>query len=427
MTLTAQDGWTLATALGVTTACAPLGCFLVLRRMSMLGDAISHAILPGLALAFMISKSRDAATMLIGATVVGVATAVMSAGLARRGKVSEDAALGVVFTTMFALGVLLINAAASNVDLDPGCVLYGVIETVWLDMVNVGGVEVPRALVPLAVMVVVNIAAVAVFYKELKIVSFDAALATTMGISAGLVHYGLMTLVAATTVVSFEAVGSILVIAMLVAPAAGAHLLTDRLPRMLGLSVVLGAVSAVLGYAAAVKLETSVAGMIAVASGVVFAACAVAAPKHGVLARAARQTLLAVRIVREDLLAMAYRAEEAGRELEVATARAATGRRVLARAALWGLAREGRLGVSAGRLELREPGREEARRMVRTHRLWEIFLAEQLGLAPDHVHEPAHRIEHFISPDLAGQIARAAGAEGGQRRDPHGRDVPPAV
>ncbi|MFM9958079.1 MAG: iron chelate uptake ABC transporter family permease subunit [Phycisphaerales bacterium] len=280
-----EDLWTCGTAVVCSVSCGVLGCFLVLRRMSLLGDAISHAILPGLAAAFILTGSREPWAMLGGAMIVGVLTALLSSGLSRWGKVPEDASMGVVFTTLFALGVVLITLVASDVDLDPGCVLYGLIEFVPFDTVSLLGFDVPRTFVWLSVMLVVNIGLITAFYKELKIVCFDPYLATTMGISATAVHYALMTTVAATSVASFEAVGSILVIAMLIAPGATAQLLTDRLARMLWWSAAIGAACAVGGYALAVRLDTSVAGMIAAVALGIFCAAALFAPRHGVIAR----------------------------------------------------------------------------------------------------------------------------------------------
>lgn len=280
-----EDLWTCGTAVVCSVSCGVLGCFLVLRRMSLLGDAISHAILPGLAAAFILTNSREPVAMLGGALVVGVMTALLSSALSKWGRVPEDASMGVVFTTLFALGVVLVTLVASSVDLDPGCVLYGLIEFVPFDTVPVLGTQVPRSFVWLGLMLAVNIGLISLFYKELKIVCFDPYLATTVGISATLVHYGLMTLVAATSVASFEAVGSILVIAMLITPGATAQLLTDRLSRMLWWSAAIAGAGAVAGYALAVRLDTSVAGMIAAVSLAVFVLTALLAPRHGVIAR----------------------------------------------------------------------------------------------------------------------------------------------
>jgi manganese/zinc/iron transport system permease protein len=285
MNLAAGDLWTMATAACCSVACGTLGCFLVLRRLSLLGDAIAHAILPGLAVAFLLSGTRDLTPMLAGALVAGLITAGLSAGLQRWGGVEPAAAIGVVFTTLFALGVVLISLVARSVDLDPGCVLYGLLEFVPLDTVAVAGMQVPRAFLWLAGTMLVNLLAIGVFFRELRLVSFDPALAAAMGISVGLVHHGLLALVTATAVVSFEAVGSILVVIMLVAPGATAHLLADRLTTMVAIAAAMAALAAVLGCLVAIWLDTSVAGMIAVASMGIFAAATLVAPRHGVVAR----------------------------------------------------------------------------------------------------------------------------------------------
>jgi manganese/zinc/iron transport system permease protein len=291
------DTWIVVVGVLAAIACALLGNFLVLRKMSMMGDAISHAVLPGLAIAFLITGARASLTMFIGAAVVGVLTAVFTQWISRFGNVDRGASMGIVFTTLFAAGLLLIVQAADHVDLDPGCVLYGAIELTPLDVVwrpEIFGaiVEVPRAALVLGGAAVVNLCFVILFFKELRISSFDAALATTMGINANVMHYLLMTLVAVTTVAAFEAVGSIIVIAMLIVPAAAAHLLTDRLGMMVFLSTVLAALSAVLGHLSALIVpgwfgftDTSTSGMMALMAGVIFAVVALVAPRHGILVK----------------------------------------------------------------------------------------------------------------------------------------------
>lgn len=264
--LTADDLWTMATAVLASVACGLVGCFLVLRRLSMLGDTISHAVLPGIAGAFLLTGTRDVLPMLLGATVVGVATALLSSGLDRWARVDRDAAMGVTFTTFFAMGVVMISLAARQVDLDPGCVLYGLLEFVPFDTITLAGMQVPRAAAWLGTALVVDAVLVVAFLKELRACSFDPAHAASLGLRVGVVHMGVMAAVAANTVVAFEAVGSILVVAMLVAPGATARLWTDRLTPMLWLACAIAASTAVVGYLAALGLNTSAAGMIATLS-----------------------------------------------------------------------------------------------------------------------------------------------------------------
>lgn len=297
----AIDTWIVVVGALAAVACALLGNFLVLRKMSMMGDAISHAVLPGLAIAFLVTGTRASLTMFIGAAIVGVLTAVFTQWISRFGKVDEGASMGIVFTSLFALGLLLIVQAADHVDLDPSCVLYGAIELTPLDVVYRpeifgGTLQVPRAAIVLAAVLLLNLGFIVAFYKELKISSFDSELATTMGINANLMHYLLMTLVAVTTVAAFEAVGSIIVIAMLIVPPATAHLLTDRLWLMIVLSVVLAVLAAVLGHISALIVptwfgfaDTSTSGMMAVVTGVLFSVVFMFAPKYGVLTKRFRK------------------------------------------------------------------------------------------------------------------------------------------
>ncbi|HWA98627.1 MAG TPA: metal ABC transporter permease, partial [Pirellulales bacterium] len=240
--------WTIVLGAITNVACAMLGCYLVLRRMSLMGDAISHAVLPGIVIGFLWSHSLVGWGVFLGAVALGLLTASLSHGLTSYARVPEDSSMGVVFTSLFALGVFLLTNLARNVDLDPGCVLYGLIEAAPLDTVSCWGVEIPRTLAPMLAALTLTCAFVVLFWKELKLSSFDPALATVMGLRANVVHYLLMAMVAIVTVASFEAVGSIIVIAMLVVPAATAHLLTDRLRSMMLVSVGVAVVSSVFGY-----------------------------------------------------------------------------------------------------------------------------------------------------------------------------------
>ena len=176
--------WTIIIGCLCAIPASLVGSFLVLRRMSLLGDAISHAVLPGVAIAFLISGQVSGVPIFIGAILTAILTAFLTRALASSGVVNEQAGLGVVFTSLFAMGVLLISRAAENIDLDPGCVLYGAIEFVPLETVSIGSFEIPRTVVPLGVTALATIAFIFVFFKELKITSFDAALAESMGLSA---------------------------------------------------------------------------------------------------------------------------------------------------------------------------------------------------------------------------------------------------
>ncbi len=432
--------WTIVVGIAVNVPCALLGCYLVLRKMSLLGDAISHAILPGIVVAFLLTGSLDSWAIFLGALTAGMLTTFLVQTLRSYGQVPEDASMGVVFTALFALGVLLIVKQVGNSDLDPGCVLYGEIGYTPFDTVATGIGEIPRVLRPLSLAGLATIVFIGLFWKELKLTSFDPGLATAMGFSAVGLHYALMGMVATVTVASFEAVGSILVIAMLIVPGATAHLLTDRLSVMLALASLLGITTAVLGYYAAVAAGTTIAGMMAVVSGVQLCLAVVFAPKHGLLIRFWRRIDLATRIAAEDIMAQLYRLGErtegviaagavptARASIDLGAARRAIGGGIRARMALGRLRHHGLVEddpLSSGRrVRLSDRGRRRAMGLVRSHRLWESYLGTHFELPLDHLHEPAERIEHFIDPSLRERLA----AELQQpQADPHGQPIPPS-
>ncbi len=287
----------------VGASCALVGTFLVLRRMALLGDAISHSVLPGIAIAFIFTGERTTLPMLIGAGALGVLTVFFVELFVRSRRLKEDASIGVVFPVLFAIGVILISRYAGQVDLDVDCVLHGEIAYAPWDLLIIGGQSYgPEPLWALGFVLLLDLALVLVFYKELKLTTFDAGLATALGFSPVLVHYLLMSAVSVTVVGSFESVGAILVVAMLVVPPATAQLLSERLSRVLALAVVLGVTSALLGYGLARLVDGSIAGSMAVVAGLQFSAALAFSPRHGLLARALRQGAQKRRLAEQVLL-----------------------------------------------------------------------------------------------------------------------------
>jgi len=289
------DGmWVMFIGSLVAGASSLVGCFLVLRRLSMLGDAISHAVLPGIVIAFMFTGNRNIVPMMLGAGAMGVLTAFLTDILHRWGKLQSDASMGVTFTWLFAIGVILVTRFTAAVDLDVECVLYGEILYAPLDVIRWGGADLgPRAAWLVGGVFLANLAFVLLAYKQLKVCAFDPALASALGINVVFWHYLLMGFVSATTVASFESVGAILVVAMMIVPPNTAYLLTDRLSTMIALSVCAGVLSAVGGYGLAYWLEGSVAGAMAVVSGALFILAAVFSPRHGVLMKSLAQRKIA--------------------------------------------------------------------------------------------------------------------------------------
>ncbi|MEZ6091272.1 MAG: metal ABC transporter permease [Pirellulaceae bacterium] len=393
------DGWIVCAGCLCALSASLLGNFLVLRKMSMLGDAITHAILPGLAAAFLLTGDRSSVAMFIGAVVVGVMTALFTEWIRGFGKVDEGASMGVVFTSLFALGLVMIVRAADHVDLDPGCVLYGAIELTPLDTIAISNFDVPRVVVVLSIVLLINILFVGLFYKELKLSSFDASLATTLGFRATTIHYCLMTLVAVTAVASFESVGNILVVAMFVVPPAAALMLTDRLAWMLVLSGIIGVSSAILGHLSAIIVpswfgypSTSTSGMMAVAAGTLFTAAMLFGPRHGVLVKAIRMRVLNWRILAEDILALLYRIEEqkpdstvTAKELQQDLDGWSDGNEVAAEPA----SSTRKHLFTSNRLSLDRSRTNSRTLAVRTHRLWEQYLVDEVGIATHRIHDKA--------------------------------------
>lgn len=258
----------------------------------MVGDAISHAVLPGIVLAFLISSSRDSVTMLIGAGLLGIFTTFLIEFFHKKAKLQTDAAIGVTFTWLFAVGVVLISLFAGKVDLDQDCVLYGEIAYVPLDIIigesgqNFG----PRAPYVMGSILILILIFIKVGYKELFLTTFDPAYATAIGISTTLWHYLLMGAVSVTTVASFESVGAILVVALLIAPAATAYLLTDDFKWMLVISCCVGIIASISGYYLAVWLDGSIAGAIGAMCGVLFFLAVILSPTHGIMFKKLRAT-----------------------------------------------------------------------------------------------------------------------------------------
>lgn len=423
------DGWIIITGALCSVAAALLGNFLVLRRMSLMGDAISHAVLPGLAAAFLISGQRQGVLMFLGAALVGVLTVFMTEVARDFGKVDEGAAIGVVFTYLFAIGLTMIVQVADRVDLDPGCVLYGSIETVMLHPSPIAGI--PQAAVNLGIVTLINLLFVILLYRPLKVSTFDSQLARTQGIPVRLLHYALASLVAITSVAAFESVGNILVVAMFVVPPVTAWLWTDRLGVMIGLSVVFAILSAILGHLSAMWIpalfgrpSTSTAGMMAVASGALLGITALFASRKGLISRAKQSWLASQRILGEDLLGLLYRSHSQGTTQMVTSDLLSTlvVPRWRSHLALRRLQRKGWIKLAGERVSLSEQGLSMAQNVVRSHRLWEHYLAAEVGMPESLIHGGAERLEHYTDRQLRERLNQESNAP---TTDPHGKSIPP--
>lgn len=416
--------WIILTGALAAASCGLLGTFLVLRRMALLGDALSHAVLPGIALAFFLSGSRAVLPMFLGAAAAGLLTALLVDAFHRRWGVQEDASIGIVFTAFFAMGVVMISAYAGQVDLDQECVLYGEIAYTPWDLLRWEGNSVgPRPVWILGGVLLLNLLLVGLCYKELVISSFDPAMAAAVGINAVAIHYLLMGAVSLTTVAAFESVGAILVVALMIVPGAAAYLWSDRLPVILGLAVGFGVVAAAGGYYLASYWDSSIAGAMVVVLGGIFGVSLLLAPDQGLLSRLVQRGHLSLHMAQDHmLLGLVRRAEDRSESCwsQPQVQQAGEVPTWLRGLAFRQLRRQGLVAAGEGGCHLTQAGKQQALRLLRGHRLWETYL-NQLGLPEDHVHDAADAVEHFLDDQLRQELsAQVAGAQ----VDPQGKRIP---
>ncbi|WLR41192.1 metal ABC transporter permease [Bacillus carboniphilus] len=279
------DAWILLTGSLVGASCGLIGSYLVLRKMAMLADAISHSVLLGIVGAYFVTRTLNGGALLLGAAVVGLLTAYLVQVLSNKG-VQSDASIGVVFTFLFALGVILLSVYGGNVHLDVDHALMGEITFIPWETITLFGISgIPQAVWLLGFVLLLNLVIIGLFYKEFKVASFDPEMALALGIPITFIHYLQMTMLSFTTVASFDSVGAILVVAMLIVPAATAYLLTDKLVHMLWISVVIGVSSAFIGYYFASLFNVSISGSMASATGVLFILAFIFSPSHGLISK----------------------------------------------------------------------------------------------------------------------------------------------
>lgn len=399
----------------VGVSCGILGCFVVLRRMALIGDALSHAVLPGAVSAFLLlsvlnidlqQETAKAAPILMGgALIAGMITALMVALLGRRARTKEDSAIGIVFTALFAVGVIMISAMPRGTHFDLKCYLFG-------DALSVSRTDL-WMLTFVTSLVVVWVAAM---YHPLKLVSFDPVVAGAMGMPVRTLHYLFMALLSLTVVAGLTTVGVIMVVAMVVTPASAAYQLTNRFSVMLMISAAIGAVSAVGGLVVAFIVNVPTGPAMVVVATVIFGVCLLLSPQHGVLAEALRRRRLRTHVEGEDVLKALYhqRGESVG---QLASLLRLPGRRIAGLVA--DLRRQMLLSGPDTALRLTDAGRQRAVEMVRSHRLWESYLADEANMSPEDVHEEAERLEH--AHELADEVDRSLGHP---ERDPHGEPIP---
>ncbi len=384
-------------------AAGVVGTFAYLRRRAMMGDALSHATLPGIALAFLLLGDKSLTWLLAGAAATGTLGVLAVLGLRSFPRIKEDAAIGIVLSVFFGIGMVLLDyvkrmRTGNQAGLDR--FIFG----------KTAGMIYQDALL-IAITAIAVIALVLLFYKELRLVCFDPAFAATIGRPVLLVDVIMMGLVVLTTVVGLQAVGLILVVALLIIPAAAARFWTDDLRRMTLIAGLIGVFSGYVGSTFSAMYSQMPAGaMIVICAGLFFFFSMLFAPLRGVLAAMIRRAALGRKIAYQNLLrAMGEHDEETGGERT--TVQNLLGRRTWSRSQLSAtIARAERAGALAhgpdATLRLTPAGRVEARRILRNHRMWELYLIRHADIAPSHVDRDADQVEHVLSPDIVAELER---------------------
>ncbi|MEW6306650.1 MAG: metal ABC transporter permease [Verrucomicrobiota bacterium] len=405
--------------LGIT--CGLLGSFIVVRKMALMGDALSHAVLPGVALGFLVNMTKDPVAIFIGATIAGLLGTTVVSLIKQTTRLKEDTALGMVLAGFFSIGICLVTMIQSL----PTGNKSGIDKFLFGQAAAISSADVRL----MAIVTILSVVIIALFYKEFLVTSFDPGFARASGFPAQLLHHTLMLLLAFAVVIALQAVGVVLVSAMLITPAAAAYLLTDRMHRMIVLAALFGMGAGAAGaFFSFLGPSLPTGPFMVLGASAVFAAAFLFGPKHGVLARWWRQRSRALRIQRENTLKSIYHVLEArafqGEGVsvrELAERRRETIEDVaqqtveLRRHGLATLHEEGNL------VFLTPEGWQRACAIVRNHRLWELYLTNAAQIAADHVHEDAEKIEHVLGDEVVREIEKRLNYA---TIDPHGRSIP---
>ncbi len=402
--------------------CGLLGGFIVVRRMALFGDMLSHAVLPGVALGFLWNMSKDPVAIFVGATLAGLAGAALVGLLRRTTRLKEDTVLGLVLALFFAGGICMVTRIQSL----PQGNKSGIDKFLFGQAAALG----PGDVQLMAAVTVLALALVCLFYKELLVASFDGAFAASLRLPVAALHFGLLLLLSFAVVVALQAVGVVLVSAMLITPAAAAYLLTDRLHRLLQGAMVMGVLAGVGGaFISFLGTNLPTGPFMVLTASAIFAIVFLFGERRGVLMRWWRRRAQAARVRRENTLKAVFHILESrglGHVRSVALHELAAHRQgtmATARSEARVLAGHGLATLPAGAesLDLTHEGWQRACEIVRNHRLWEWYLTHQMAIAPDHVHADAENIEHLLGEDAVRQIERALPPS---PVDPHGRPIP---
>jgi ABC-type Mn2+/Zn2+ transport system permease subunit/Mn-dependent DtxR family transcriptional regulator len=406
-----QSEWAIraliaSSLVGIT--CGMIGCFIVLRNMSLIGDALSHAILPGVFFAFII-VGNIALGFFVGSVLAGLLTAFLITWIQHNVQTKSDAAVGIVFTAMFSIGVIGISWLNNKggVHLDLKDFLFG----------NVLGVSDEDIFIT-AIITLITVASFFLFYRYLFITTFQPTIAQTMGVSVQTVHYFLMLLLSFAVVSALTTVGVILVVAMLITPASTALLLSDKLKQVIALSALAGLLSAVLGFLLAVVVELPPGpAMVIVATGI-YVLAMVFAPNKGLIVRFLRKRKQKEKIDQEDIVRQAMKNPMGISLQKIADRLGFTTKK--AKTYAYKMRREGLLAPGEPIL-LTLKGKELANQLIRAHRLWEVYQVNTMGLTEGQIHEEADRLEHYLTRAMVDEVDQKLGFPS---IDPHGSPIP---
>jgi len=399
-----------------------LGGFIVVRRLALVGDTISHAVLPGIMMGYLWHLEKDPVALFVGAVIAGVLGAVFVSLIRQTTRIKQDAALGIVLGGFYALGILI----KSIIQRGAGGDQSGLDDFLFGNAAALSSGDV----ILMAVVTGLALLLVGVFYRQFFVSSFDETFAESLGIPSQVFHYLLMVLLAFAIVVALQAVGAVLVSAMLIIPPATAYLLTDRLHRLLFLSAVIGVVASVGGaFFSFLSTGLPTGPFMIVSAAACFVVAFLFSPKHGVLPRVLRRREQSRRIQRENTLKAMYHLIEEDddaahdtRQVSVASLMARRGRdETEFDAEIAALVRHDLAHRQNGSIELTESGWTRAQEIVRNHRLWELYLTNAADIASDHVHDDAEIIEHVIGAELVAELEKQLE---NARVDPHGSNIP---
>jgi manganese/zinc/iron transport system permease protein len=395
-----------------------LGAFALLRRQSLLGDALAHAALPGVCLAFLLTASKSPLVILGGALASGVAGSLSVLTITRFSRVKQDAAIGIVLSVFFGFGIVLLT----HIQKLPAGNQSGLDRFLFGQAAALMRSDISR----MALLGALLVAVVALLWKELKLVTFDRDFAGSLGMPVGALEVVLTLALVVTVVVGLQTVGVVLMIATLVTPAAAARQWTDRFGLMVVLSAAIGAGASAVGAIASATIALPTGPAIVLASSGVLFVSLLFAPRRGLVRALLAERALRRRIRSENLMKDLWlereRATDAGPAVPLPVLMGLRGARPgeIART-LAPLARRGFVASEGEALRLTPAGEREAERVVRKHRLWEVYLAERLRLPADHLHRDAEMMEHALSDQALEELDRLLGHPA---TDPHGRPIP---